>query len=230
MTRTRAVRLLVVGLVLITAVGSASCTADDKAKATDFFFAWVSQAEGGTLGAIAAIGLSKSDDPTIDAILKAKKVLDDLGKADGKAEEAETALTAGNYDKAEQLIREAIAIRPQDYSYRNKLAALQIEKGQPLESLVGYDRTAHDAMTAKQQLAAYNSAVYEYGAARERIRAWPPEKRGPDDSYMYEVDKKLVERLVAGHKARAATYEKLGLNEEANEAYELARQYESYNP
>ncbi len=219
-------------MVLLLAVTAATtgCTPDDKAAATDFFFSWVSQAEGGQAAAFWAIATSNSSDPTIDAILKAKKVLEDIDKADRKAEEADKASDAGDYKTAEALLREAIKIRSQDWSYRNKLAALQMETGQPVDSLEGFDSSTFQAMSPKKRLAAINSGIYEYEAARERIRGWAPDKRGPDDSLMYEVDKKFVERLALGHRVRAEMYRDMGLQDEADAEDELADQYEAYKP
>ena len=143
--RRYALRAFLVAAVLATATG---CTVSDKQLLVVLVEEWARSKnmnptnEDGSLnpigagnallsGAKNALGWSSGDDE-IDAVLNAKRVLDNLAKADKLVNEGRKEGDASKID-------EAIKLRPDDWSYRSARVALALQAG--------------DLATAKRQLA-----------------------------------------------------------------------------
>lgn len=95
------------------------CSAVDEAMLNDFVMSWV--VDNGDK-VIRHSLLGSSGDPTVDAVLDAKSVLDGIENADKLMDD-------GRKNRNPALMDEAIELRPTDISYRAARSALALEQG-----------------------------------------------------------------------------------------------------
>lgn len=108
--------------ILLFVAGAAllgGCSEVDEAMLNDFVTSWVVDNAGKVFSHTA---FGSSGDPTVDAVLDAKSVLDRIEKADKLMEN-------GRKNRDPALMDEAIELRPGDISYRAARSALALEQG-----------------------------------------------------------------------------------------------------
>lgn len=109
-------------LVILFVVGAAllgGCSEVDEAMLNDFVMSWVVDNADKVFSHTA---FGSSGDPTVDAVLDAKSVLDRIEKAD-------KLMDNGRKNRDPALMDEAIELRPGDISYRAARSALALEQG-----------------------------------------------------------------------------------------------------